>query len=146
MALLVAALLAGTWFIHWPETMTVQGTVSLSVTDGRWADMVVHLPATQVRTLHEGMLVQVALDIKDEQWGHYSGTVMPTPLQKDDTGLYPIRIRMDAHAATDNGHASLVSIATSHQRPSTGPAGPILDATATITLSDKRLLQRIVRN
>ena len=46
----------------------------------------------------------------------------------------------------DTGHASLISIATSHQRPSIGTAGPTLDATATITLSDKRLLQHIVSN
>ena len=146
MALLVAALLAGTWFIHWPETMTMQGTVSLPATGGRWADMVVYLPATQVRTLHEGMLVQVALDIKDEAWGRYDGTVSATPLQKDNSGLYPLHIRIDARATTDTGHASLISIATSHQRPSIGTAGPTLDATATITLSEKRLLQHIVSN
>ncbi len=146
MALLVAALLAGTWFIHWPETMTMQGTVQLEEPDSGWADMVVHLPAQQVRPLRKGMKVQVALDIKDEAWGRYDGTVSATPLQKDNNGLYPLHIRIDARAATDTGHASLISIATSHQRPSIGPSALTMDATATITLTDKRLLQHIVRN
>ena len=146
MALLVAALLAGTWFIHWPETMTVQGTVSLPATGGRWADMVVHLPAQQVRSLRKGMKVQVALDIKDEAWGRYDGTVSDTPLQKDNSGLYPLHIRIDARAATDTGHASLGRIATFHRRQYAGPSALTMDATATITLTDKRLLQHIVRN
>ena len=67
-------------------------------------------------------------------------------MQKDSTGLYPLHIRINAHVRTDLNHASLAELATAeHQTTARQSVSPLtLDATATITLSDKRLLQRII--
>ena len=145
-AAIVAALLISTWFIHWPETMTMQGIVRIEAPKAKWAYMVVHLPASQVRTLHEGMAVRVHPDIKDESWGCYEGIVATTSIQKDSTGLYPLHIRIDAHARTDSNRASLAELATAEHLTTTRQAASplVLDAAATITLTDKRLLQRII--
>lgn len=144
-SLIVAVLLASTWFFHWPDTLTANGQIYLQQAGGKWADMVVHLQAIQVRTLQEGMAARVVLDVKGEEWGCYHGTVMPLPVRPDSTGSYPVHIRLDAKACTDEGRPALNNIVrTGDQQQYLSPT-LILDATAIITLSDQRLLQRIIR-
>lgn len=144
---IVVALLISTWFIHWPETMTIRGTIQLNSQTGKCCDMVVRLPAEQVRMLHEGMVARISLDIKGDEWGNYHGIIATLPLQSDSTGFYPVHIRINSMASTDKGQSSLGNISrtpTVLKKLQENDSPVILDATATITVSEQRLLQRII--
>lgn len=146
-AIIIMVILTATWFMRWPDTMTVRGAIQLNSQTGRWAEMVVRIPAEQVRMLHEGMVARISLDIKGDEWGNYHGMISTLPLQPDSTGLYSVHIRLNTRASTDKGQSSLDNISRTHAllKQLQGNDSPIiLDATANIILSEQRLIQRII--
>ena len=140
MAVIVACLLASTWFLQWPDTLTAHGYIEVTRSSCPWTDMVIQLSAQQICSLREGMEAQISLNARDKEWGLYQGVLMPIPLMTDSTGLYTVHIRMNKYERTTEGHASIAAL----EREPSRFQHPRLETTAIIILSDKRLLLRIM--
>lgn len=139
-AVVVASLLASTWFVKWPDTLTAHGYIDVTSSTHQWVDMVILLSAEQIRSLREGMEVKVYLDVKDKDWGHYRGMITEIPLMTDSTRLYSVHIPLNKYEQTNEGHVSIYELT----KKSSHISHPILEATVIITLSDRRLLLRII--
>ena len=139
-AVIAGCIIASTWFVRWPDTLTVHGYIEITQSSESWEDMAVNLSARQVSCLRMGMEAEVALNAKDKSWGFYRGKVMEIPLMTDSTGLYIVHIHLNKYERTSEGHASLDNLKqyTNHSMH------PILETTAKITISDKRLLSKIL--
>lgn len=135
-AVIISALLAATWFIHWPDTMVVHGELSVTGPDKVWY-MQTELTASEIRQLRSGMTAHVSLDNKDEEWGYYDAVVDELPQHPDTTRRFPVMIRLMTDV-TNSGHQE-----TGYVRPERRIAPWTLDATATIYITDRRLLVRL---
>lgn len=139
-AAIVGCLLVSTWFVQWPATLTAHGDIVIRDSVGQWNSVVIQLSAEQVKLLQEGMKSKVFLNVKDESWGPYQGATEQIPLMTDSTRTYSVHIRLNKYEKTTEGHASIAEL----EREFCNISHPILEATVIITLSDKRLLNRII--
>lgn len=139
-AAIVGCLFASTWFVHWPDTMVAHGDIVIASSVGQWNTVVIKMSAEQIKLLQDGMNAKVILNAKDEKWGSYQGTVKQIPLMTDSTREYSVHIRLNKYEKTTEGHVSIAEL----EREYCNISHPILETTVIITLSDKRLLNRII--
>lgn len=139
-AAIVGCLFASTWFVRWPDTMTAPGDIEIASSTGQWNIAVIQLSAEQVKLLQDGMKAKVLLNAKDENWGAYQGTIEHIPLMTDSTRTYSVHIRINKYVKTTEGNESIAEL----EREFCNISHPILETTVIITLSDKRLMHRII--
>ena len=139
-AAIVGCSFASTWFIQWPDTLAAHGDIVFENSAGQWNTVVIQLSAEQVKLLQDGMKTKVFLNAKDEKWGSYQGTIKQIPLMTDSTRAYSVHIRLNKYEKTTEGHVSIAEL----EREYCNISHPILETTVIITLSDKRLLNRII--
>ncbi len=137
-AVIMTSMLAASWFIHWPETMVVRGTIGITGPDTVWY-MQTELTAVEIRQLRQGMTAHVSLDNKDEEWGYYNAVVDKLPQYPDSIRRFPVIIKLISNH-TESGHQETEYI---HIERRTAPW--LLDATATIYLADRSLFDRLMR-
>lgn len=136
-AVIVAALLTAAWFIPWPETAVMHGGLEVLGMDTTWVFRK-HVTVDQLKKLKPAMVANITLDVKDDSWGYYTGTLEELPLRPDSTGLYPIVFRVGDCRSSEGRHEDEMWSISRRKEPW------MMDATATVVLHKRRLLQRLM--
>ena len=140
-AVIVGCLLVSSWFVQCPDTLTAHGYIEVTSSTNPWIEMTIPLSAEQVRNWREGMEANVSLKVKGMEWGVYKGVVKRIPMTTDSTMLYHISVQLNKSEKTSVGNASIDELT----KKSIDTSRPLLEATVVIALSNKRLLQRILK-
>lgn len=96
-----------------------------------------HVTVDQLKILKPAMVANITLDVKDDSWGYYTGTLEELPLRPDSTGLYPIVFRVGDCRSSEGRHEDEMWSISRRKDPW------MMDATATVVLHKRRLLQRL---
>lgn len=136
-AAVVVTLLTACWFIPWPDTTVVHGQMEVTGLATTW-HFRKHVEAEDLRLLQAGMEAHITLDVKDDSWGYYTGTLEPLPLRPDSTGLYLIEIAVDDLDTNKKMHEYELWTIQRREDPW------LMDATATIIIRPRRLLPRLL--
>ena len=136
-AIIVVALLTAAWFIPWPETTIMHGELEVLGVDTTWFFRK-HVTVDQLKILKPAMVAPITLDVKDDSWGCYAGTLEELPLRPDSTGLYPIVFRVGDIRSSKGLHENEMWSHNRRQDPW------LMDATATVILNERRLLMRLL--
>ena len=135
-AIVVIGFIAVTWFIHWPEVLTLHGKLMIYGSDRDWI-LQTNLPAEELRLLRTDMEAHITLDIKDENWGYYTAIFSPLPLHSNPSGRYPVKLIIKDYTTSEGNIENEYVSTKRHIDPWQ------IDATASIYLSNKRLLTRL---
>ena len=136
-AIIVAALLTAAWFIPWPETTVMHGKLEVLGKDTTWFFRK-RVTVDQLKILKPAMEAHITLDVKDDSWGYYSGTLEELPLRPDSTGLYPVVFRVGDCRSSEGRHEDEMWSISRRKGPW------LMDASATVILHKRRLLRRLV--
>ena len=136
-AIIVVALLTAAWFTPWPETTVMHGELEVLGMDTTWFFRK-HVTVDQLKILKPAMVAHITLDVKDDSWGYYAGTLEELPLRPDSTGLYHIVFRVGDSRSSKGWHEDEMWSLSRRKDPW------LMDATATVILNERRLLRRLV--